>query len=103
MKCVKSFYSELAGDLQEKLPKAPNKFTSQATKSWYAKTSCNVSNNFELSNVSEEVEKIFLSVNTSKAPGMDLIPVKYLRDGAEVFALSLRNIINISIKLSTFP
>ena len=69
MKCVKSFYSELAGDLQEKLQKAPNKFTSQATKSWYAKTSCNVSNNFELSNVSEEVEKIFLSLNTSKAPG----------------------------------
>ena len=34
---------------------------------------------------------------------MDQIPAKLLRDGAEVLALSLRNIINLSIKLSTFP
>ena len=40
----KRFYSVLAGDLQEKLPKAPNKFTSQTTKNYCAKTSCNVSN-----------------------------------------------------------
>ena len=39
----KRFYSELAGDLQEKLPSAPNKFTSLTTKNYYAKTSCNVS------------------------------------------------------------
>ena len=50
----KRFYSELAGDLQEKLPRAPNKFTSQTTKNYYAKTSCNISNDFEFSNVSEE-------------------------------------------------
>ena len=48
----KRFYSELGGGLQEKLPQAPNKFTSQ-TKNYYAKTSCNVSNDFKLSNVSE--------------------------------------------------
>ena len=34
---------------------------------------------------------------------MDQIPAKFLRDGAEVLALPLRNIINLSIKLSTFP
>ena len=34
---------------------------------------------------------------------MDQIPAKFLRDVAEVLALPLRNIINISIKLSTFP
>ena len=34
----KRFYSELAGDLREKLPRAPNKFTSQTTKNYYAKT-----------------------------------------------------------------
>ena len=33
---------------------------------------------------------------------MDQIPAKYLRDGAEVLALPLRNIINSSIKLWTF-
>ena len=34
---------------------------------------------------------------------MDQIPAKFLRDGAEVLALPLRKIINLSIKLSTFP
>ena len=33
----KSFYSELAGGFQEKLPRAPNKFTSQKTKNYYAR------------------------------------------------------------------
>ena len=70
----KRFYSELAGGLQENLPRAPNKFASQTTKNYYAKTSCNVSNGFEFSNVSEEdVKKILLSLDTSKSTGMDQI------------------------------
>ena len=32
----KRFYSELAGALQEKLPRAPNKFTDHTTKNYYA-------------------------------------------------------------------
>ena len=34
---------------------------------------------------------------------MDQISSKFLRDGTEVLALPLRNIISLSIKLSTFP
>ena len=100
----KRFYSELAGGLQEKLLKAPNKFTSQTTKNYYANTSCNVSNDFESSNLSEEViKKILLSLDTSKATQVDQILAKFLRDSAEVLALPLRNIITLSMKLSTFP
>ena len=100
----KRFYSELAGGLQGKLPKAPNKFTNQTTKNYCAKTSCNVWNDFELSNVSKEVtQKILFRLDTNKAAGMDQIPAKLLRDGDEVLALLLRNIINLSIKLSSFP
>ena len=99
----KSFSSELNEDLREKLPRTPNKFTSQTTKNYQAKTSCNVSNDCELSNVSEEVIKqILLSLDTSRGSGMYQIPVKFLREGEEVSALPLRNI-NLSIKLSTFP
>ena len=83
---------------------ALNKFTDQTTKNYYVKTSRNVSNDFEFSNVSEEgIKKILLSLDTSKAAGMDQIPAKFLREGAEVLALPLRNIINLSIKESTFP
>ena len=100
----KKFCSELAGDLQEKLLKATNKVTSQTTKNCYAKTSCNVSSDFELSNPSEEViKKILISLNTGKAAGMNQIPAKFLRDDAEVSALPLRNIIKLSIKLPNHP
>ena len=34
---------------------------------------------------------------------MDQVPAKFLRDGAEVLALPLKNIVNLSIKLPTFP
>ena len=34
---------------------------------------------------------------------MEQIPAKFLRDGAEVLVFPLGNIINLSIKLSTFP
>ena len=83
---------------------APNKFSSQTTKNYYAKISCNVSNDFEFSNVFEaDIKKILLSLDTSKSAGMDQLPAKFLRDDSEVLALPLRNIINLSIKLSIFP
>ena len=54
--------------------------------------------------MSEEViKKILLSLDSSKAAEMDQIPAKFLRDRAEVLALPLRNIITLSINLSTFP
>ena len=43
------------------------------------------------------------SLDASKAAGMDQIPAKFIRDGAEELALSLKKIINLSIKLPTFP
>ena len=55
----KMLYSELAGGLQEKLLKAPNKFTRQTTKNFCAKSSWDVFNDFQFSNVSGEVLKRF--------------------------------------------
>ena len=86
------------------MSKAPNKFIIQTTKNYYANTSCNTSNDSELSQVSEEViEQILLSTDTSKAAGTDQIPAKRLKDGTEVLAPLLKNIINLSKELSTFP
>ena len=59
----KRFYSELAGGLRGKLSRAPNKFTSQTTKNYYAINSRNISNDFEFSNVSEEHFKRFYLVS----------------------------------------
>ena len=91
----KKFYSELAGDLQEQLPKAPNKFTNQTTKNYNTKTSWNVSNDFELSNVSD-LKRLLKRFSLALIPVKLLgIPAKVLTDGAEVLAFPLRNTINL--------
>ena len=58
----------------------------------------------ELSNVSEEpLKKVLLSLDTSKSAGIEQISAKYLKDDAKLLVLPLKNIINLSIKISTFP
>ena len=88
---------------EKKLPRAPKKFYSQTTKNYFSKTSCNVSNEFEFSNVSEEgTKKILFNLDICKATGINQYPAKFLRDGVKVLAVLLRNTVNLSMKLSTF-
>ena len=47
--------------------------------------------------------KILKRVNISKDPGLRGISSKFLKDGAEVSVLPLRNIDNLSIKQSLLP
>ena len=49
------------------------------------------------------MKKILLSLDTSKATGKNKIPAKFRKEGAVILVLPLRNIINLSIKLSIFP
>ena len=45
----------------------------------------------------------YACLDVSKAPGIDEIPSRFLKDGAEILAKPISDIINLSIKLSTFP
>ena len=47
--------------------------------------------------------KLLCCLDVSKAPGIDEIPSRFLKDGAEILAKPISDIINLSIKLSTFP
>ena len=59
---------------------------------------------FELVCITEEsIKKLLCCLNISKAPGMNEISARFLKDGAEVLAKPICYIINLSIKLSTFP
>ena len=46
---------------------------------------------------------IYKNLDVAKASGIDQIYAKFLKDGAPVIAIYLSNIINVSIKLDTFP
>ena len=61
-------------------------------------------NNFQLSNaILETIKKILACLDASKSRGLDEISSKYLKDGAEILALPLCNLANLSIKESLFP
>ena len=59
---------------------------------------------FELSNLSEEViKKILLSLNNSKAAGIDHIQAKSLRNGVELLDLPQRNYNKFKNKTINLP
>ena len=63
-----------------------------------------ICHNFELCNATlETIKKILACLEASKALGLDGISSKFLKDGAEVLALPLCNLVNLSIKQSLFP
>ena len=76
----KDAYSELARDLQKKLPMTPNKFTG----------------------ILEEADKNIM-FGFSEAIKMAQIFERFLTNGAEVLAFPLGNIMNLSLKISAFP
>ena len=49
------------------------------------------------------VEKILKNLDVAKASGIEQISARFLKDGAPIIATHLANIINLSIKLDTFP
>ena len=60
--------------------------------------------NFELCNATlETIKKILACLDSSKAPGLDEISSTFLKYGAEVLALPLCNLVNLSIKQVLFP
>ena len=58
---------------------------------------------FKLLYITENItKKLLCCLDVSKAPGIDEIPSRLLKDRAEILAKPTSNIINLSIKLSTF-
>ena len=99
----KTFYSELAGNLVKMFPKPSLKFNTNKTMMFYKKSNPNLEK-FELVCITEEtIKKLLCCLDVSKAPGIDEISDRFLKDGAEVLAKPICDFINLSIKRSTFP
>ena len=77
------------------LPAAPKKFDKSSLKSYYEKFKLE-NNDFKFSYVSEEtVLKYLQDVDPSKAAGIDGIPGRFLKDGADI-------LVNPSLSYATF-
>ena len=100
----KKFYSNLENDLVHKLPAAIKKFDIKAVKVYY-------NDMFELSHnklnfqivQSNKISNLLKACNVNKAARIGDVPGRVLKDGADVLAISITQICNLSIKLIQFP
>ena len=70
---------------------------------FYKKSNPNLEK-FELVCITEEtIKKLLCCLDVSKAPGIDEISDRFLKDGAEVLTKPICDFFNLSIKRSTFP
>ena len=99
----KDFFSNLANNLFLKLPEAPKRFGKESLSLYYDKFNLH-SKNFNFCSVSKEpVLKIIQNLDLSKASGIDTISVRFIKDGANVLAVPISQLFNLSIKTSSFP
>ena len=95
-------YSKLASDLVEKLPTVKNIFRGNSVRKYYSTMNI-ASNSFKFRDTKrEEVYKMLINIDPNKAYGVDEIPGRFFKDGAELLTEPLCKIINLSLS-SKFP
>ena len=95
---LKKLYSNLANDLLHKLPAGAKKIDIEALKNYY-------NDMFELSQTvqSNTISNFLKACNFNKATRIDDVSGRFLKDGANVLAIPITHICDLSIKLSHLP
>ena len=102
-KTFKDFYRNLAADLVNGLPAAKNIFGINYVKSYCSALNIPSDDSFKLESMNkQEVFKILSNVDPEKACGIDEIPCRMLKDGTEILAEPISQIVNMSLG-SKFP
>ena len=100
----KEFYCNLASDLVNKLPTPSRKFGMNSVRNYYQHILDLLPNQFKFSMAKEEnVLKLLKNMDSDKAPGLDNLSARFLKDGADFLAKPITQICNLSIKFSIFP
>ena len=94
-----NFFTLVTEKLVNKLPERPIHLAKQFLKDCHQKKGV-VENSFHFSTVSEN---LLNGLTASKATGMDSLPARFLKDGAEVIAFPLSHIINLSLHSNQIP
>ena len=98
----KSFFSDIAKNLLDKLPIAPNRFNKNSVSAYYK--NLNLKTEFKFSHVTvETVHEILKNLNITKSAGIDNVSGTFIKDGAEILASPIAQLCNLSISTSSFP
>ena len=97
----KNYFSSLAHNLVSKLP-LPH--TESKIASYYDNNTVSKDLNFQLLEMSpKEMLSILKVLNPSKAPDIDNLSGRFLKDGPQVLAQPISQLCNLSTKLNFFP
>ena len=101
-KDFRAYFSNLAENLVGRLPNPSNKNGVLSVAQYY--NHLGLTKKFELLPTEKHyLLKVLRDIVTSKAAGIDRLPVKFLKDGANVLAKTVTDICNLSISLNKFP
>ena len=99
------FFTNIASNLRDKLPKIQQKYNteSQTFKSFYQNKNI-TPKSFKIQRVTKDfVLKQLRNLNPCKSTGIDEIPAKFLKDGANEIKTVITHIINLSIDTGIVP
>lgn len=99
------FYTSVASSLVDRLPSPPNIYNPNGNvcKQFYNDKGVQL-DSFQLHTVSEEfILKELRSLNVTKSTGLDNIPPRFLKDGAEYLVKPILHIVNLSIEQNVVP
>ena len=101
---LKKLFFNLANDLVQKLPTAPNKFGDKSVEDYYN----DMFNFYPKKSTFQTVQTKCISdllknCHTNKAAGIDNLCGRFLKDGADILTIPIAQLCNLSIKFSHFP
>ena len=100
---LQKFYSNLTSKLVDKPPAIVNKFCFHSIEVYYKNVLYLLENRLTFQTIeSSSVLKLLKNVEIDKSAGMDNISGRFLKDGADILAIPVTQICNLSIKLFTF-
>ena len=98
----KTFFSNLANKLLDKLPNPSNRFGISSISDFYKdKTLTNKLTFIAISK--ESILDILNNLDTNKTAGIDNLSGRFLKDGAKHLALPIAQLCNLSINTASFP
>ena len=100
-----SFFSDIAGNLVNKLPPIIGKYGYDFVKKFYLDKVSMLVGNFSFTPVSKEhVHKMLIGLNSHKATGLqDYRTARFIIDSADIICKPLCHIVNLSVQSGEFP
>ena len=100
----KKLFSNLANDLVQKLPTAPNKFGNKSVEHYYNDMFNFYPKKLTFQTIQTQcISDLLKNCDTNKAAGIDNLSGRFLKDGADILTIPITQLCNLSIKFSHFP